>query len=182
MLSAMGQAFFSLSLGMGTIMIYGSYVPKDTSIASTSVAIAFADTGGTRGQSGAPVGLTVNSFNSVSLDPPLILWSIALSAPSIGAFRAHDAFAVNILAADQAELCRRFARPADDKFSGICWLEGHEGVPLLDRTVAQFECLTHARHPGGDHEIYLGRVVAMRSNGAAPLVVWRGRLATPAEL
>jgi 3-hydroxy-9,10-secoandrosta-1,3,5(10)-triene-9,17-dione monooxygenase reductase component len=136
----------------------------------------------TRGDGGAPVGLTVNSFNSVSLDPPLILWSIALTAPSLAAFRRNDAFAVNILAADQADICARFATPAPDKFSDVAWREGRLGVPVLDGTVAQFECRTHARYPGGDHEIHLGRVVALRSSGERPLVVWRGRLSTATEL
>ncbi len=136
----------------------------------------------TRGEGGAPVGLTVNSFNSVSLDPPLILWSIALSAPSLGAFRAHKAFAVNILAADQVDTCTRFATPLPDKFSGIDCHEGFCGVPLIEGTVAHFECITHARHAGGDHEIYLGEVVAMRSSEATPLIVWRGTFSTPAAL
>jgi len=136
----------------------------------------------TRGAAGAPVGLTVNSFNSVSLDPPLILWSISLTAPSISAFRDYNAFAVNILAADQSALCTRFATPNPDKFSGVGWREGHLGVPLIEGTVAQFECSTHARHAGGDHEIYLGRVVALRSREGAPLIVWRGTFATPAAL
>ena len=136
----------------------------------------------TRGDGGVPVGLTVNSFNSVSLEPPLILWSIALAAPSIQAFREHDAFAVNILAADQADLCTRFANPAPDKFSGIDWREGHSGVPLIGGTVARFECRTHARYPGGDHEIYLGRVVALSSTDRPPLVICRGTFATPAAI
>lgn len=133
----------------------------------------------TRATNGTPIGLTVNSFNSVSLDPPLILWSIALGAPSLAAFRTHDAFAVNILAADQSNVCTRFANPARDKFSGIEWREGHAGVPLIEGTVAQFECRTHARHPGGDHEIYLGRVVAVRSTDRSPLVICRGTFSSP---
>ena len=75
----------------------------------------------TLGDEGAPLGLTVNSFNSVSLDPALVLWSLALSSPSIEAFRKHGAFAINILRKDQGELCMRFARPADDKFKGVEW-------------------------------------------------------------
>lgn len=136
----------------------------------------------TRAGDGSPIGLTVNSFNSVSLDPPLILWSIALSAPSLTAFRAHDAFAVNILAADQDALCTRFARPSDDKFSGVDWSPGHRDVPLISGAVAQFECLTRARHPGGDHEIVLGEVVAFRSDERPPLIICRGRMARPEPL
>ena len=136
----------------------------------------------TRGDDDAPVGLTVNSFNSVSLDPPLILWSIALLAPSLMAFRSHDAFAVNILAADQVDTCTRFATPLPDKFSGIEWREGFRGVPLIEGTVAHFECSTHARHAGGDHEIYLGKVIAMRSSAEPPLIVWRGTFSTPSAI
>jgi flavin reductase (DIM6/NTAB) family NADH-FMN oxidoreductase RutF len=136
----------------------------------------------TRGGDGLPVGLTVNSFNSVSLDPPLILWSISLSAPSLPAFRDHDGFAVNILAADQAEICMQFARGAEDKFSGVGWREGRFGVPLIEGAVAQFECSTHARHPGGDHEIYLGRVVGLSASDTPPLVIWRGSFAMPVPL
>jgi flavin reductase (DIM6/NTAB) family NADH-FMN oxidoreductase RutF len=133
----------------------------------------------TRVSGGKPVGLTINSFNSVSLDPPLILWSISLNAPSLEAFRSHIGFAVNILAADQREICARFANPADDKFSGVDWHEGLNGVPVISGVVASFECETHARYPGGDHEIYLGRVNSFTSSEALPLVVWRGKLTSP---
>lgn len=129
----------------------------------------------TVGDGGAPVGLTINSFNSVSLDPPLVLWSLANSAPSIGAFRAHGDFAINILAADQLEICKQFARPADNKFSGVDYSAGHNGVPLIVGSAAQLECRAYAKYPGGDHEIHLGEVVGIQTSDRPPLVFHRGR-------
>ena len=131
----------------------------------------------TLGDGGAPVGLTINSFNSVSLDPPLVLWSLALTAPSLGAFRAHDAFAVNILSRDQADLCMRFARPSDDKFAGVSWRPGLKGVPVLNDAHAHLECRTWRHYEGGDHEIIIGEVMALAATDTAPLVYHRGRLA-----
>lgn len=128
----------------------------------------------TRGEAGRPIGLTINSFNSVSLDPPLILWSLALKAPSLGAFRATDSFVINILGAHQEDLGRRFATPSADKFAGIDWEPGLTGAPVLEDTAAHLECRVHARYPGGDHEIYLGEVVALQDRGHEPLVYHRG--------
>ncbi|WP_137389058.1 flavin reductase family protein [Rhodoligotrophos defluvii] len=130
----------------------------------------------TLGPSEMPVGLTINSFNSVSLNPPLILWSLSLSAPSLAAFRGHPAFAINILSADQADLCHRFARPARDKFAGIPWSRGLMNVPLLSDALASLECAVWRRHEGGDHEIIIGEVRHLRATDKAPLVYHRGRL------
>lgn len=124
----------------------------------------------TLGPGDSPVGLTVDSFNSVSLDPPLVLWSLSLNAPSLPAFRTHDHFAVNILAEDHAHLCRQFAVASDNKFKGVETVPGRGGVPLIQGVVAHLECRTFARYPGGDHEIYLGEVVSMRCEDRAPLV------------
>ena len=129
----------------------------------------------TRGDGNAPVGLTINSFNSVSLDPPLVLWSIAMSAPSLGAFRRRGSFAVNILAEDQVDLCRQFARPSEAKFAGVNYVDGFDDVPLLQGCAAHFECRTFDRYPGGDHEIYLGEVVNLSSTDRSPLVFHQGR-------
>jgi 3-hydroxy-9,10-secoandrosta-1,3,5(10)-triene-9,17-dione monooxygenase reductase component len=129
----------------------------------------------TVGDRGAPVGLTINSFNSVSLDPPLVLWSLANTAPSIGAFRTHGDFAINILAADQIDVCKQFARPALNKFSGVDYRAGYNGVPLIDGSAAQFECRAWATYPGGDHEIHLGEVVGIRTSERPPLLFHRGR-------
>lgn len=137
---------------------------------ATGVAVAT-----TVGEDGRPVGLTINSFNSVSLDPPLVLWSIARSAPSFEAFRVHKAFTINILAEEQRELCRRFATPSDDKFADVAFESGYKGVPRLDGAIAYLECDTHDRFPGGDHTIIVGRVLNVASEDRAPLVYHRGQ-------
>ena len=129
----------------------------------------------TLGDQGVPVGLTINSFNSVSLDPPLVLWSLANAAPSAGAFRNHDGFAINILADDQIALCRQFARPSDDKFDGVSFWSGYSDVPLIAGAAAHLQCRAYARYPGGDHEIHLGEVVGYSISDKNPLVFHRGR-------
>lgn len=136
----------------------------------------------TRGEGGAPVGLTINSFNSVSLDPPLVLWSLALTAPSLSAFRAHRAFAVNILSETQAGLARKFARPASDKFAGVDWKPGYADVPLIAGAAARLECRTWRRYEGGDHEIIIGEVIAVAATDRAPLIFHRGRFVRADEL
>ncbi len=130
----------------------------------------------TVGQDGTPVGMTVSSLSSVSLDPPLLLWSLRLSAPSLPTFRQAGKFAVNILPSDQEHLCRQFAQPAADKFRGVAYSRDDDGLPLLDGAVAQIVCSTWRRYPGGDHEIFLGRVRAVRAWDHDPLVYYRGRL------
>jgi flavin reductase (DIM6/NTAB) family NADH-FMN oxidoreductase RutF len=128
----------------------------------------------TLGDEGRPVGLTANSFNSVSIDPPLVLWSLALGSPSLAAFRTHDYFAVNILAEHQEHLSRRFANPAPNKFRDVAFAAGATGVPVLLGTAGHLECRTFARYPGGDHEIYLGEVISLQDRGHPPLVFHRG--------
>jgi len=130
----------------------------------------------TENEAGDPIGLTVNSFNSVSLDPPLIIWSISLSAPSINAFRYNKSFAVNILSSDQKDLCQKFSTPSTDKFNGIAWEKSVMGVPLIIDSIAQFECITHATYPGGDHEIYIGRVINYTHNNKEPLILSKGKM------
>ncbi|RXH06688.1 flavin reductase family protein [Bradyrhizobium vignae] len=122
----------------------------------------------------APIGLAVSSFNSLSLSPPLILWSIGLSSSSLGAFRAHDYFAVNILAEDQEDLCNIFARSGGDKFRGVEYDNGVSDVPLLRGAAAQFECKTVSRYAAGDHELYIGEVVSLSNAMKAPLVFHGG--------
>ena len=128
----------------------------------------------TRRPDGTPAGMVANSFSSVSLDPPLILWSLALSAPSLSAFRAHPGFAVNVMSADDLDLTLQFARPSENKFDGVAWHEGYQGVPVLDRALSSIECRVETRVPGGDHEIYLGRVQNLTSRQGAPLVFHQG--------
>ena len=124
---------------------------------------------------GRRAGVTVSSFNTLSLDPPLVLWSHALKAPSLAVFRDSGRFAVNILAEDQAELALQFARGSEDKFRGIATTEGLGGVPLIDGAVAHIECELERRDPGGDHELYIGRTVRTNSSDRHPLVYAKGR-------
>lgn len=125
---------------------------------------------------GSPVGLTVNSFASVSLDPALVLWSLAAKSPSLGAFRAATHFCVNVLAADQEALCRRFATPDTDKFAGVAWEPGGTGMPVLDGCVATFECTSAFNNWGGDHVIFVGHVERYGTRDAPALLFHRGRL------
>jgi flavin reductase (DIM6/NTAB) family NADH-FMN oxidoreductase RutF len=129
----------------------------------------------TRVADGAAVGVTVSSFNTLSLDPPLILWSLALSAPSLERFRAAEHFAVNILAQDQSALAFQFAKPSPDKFHSVETLDGLAGIPLIAGAAAQLECRVEARHPGGDHELVIGRVIRALSTSRPPLVYGHGQ-------
>lgn len=135
----------------------------------------------TCGNQGLPVGLTINSFNSVSLEPPLILWSIALTAPSLSAFRTHPSFSINILSSDQQDLCMQFARSSDNKFSDVDWRPGYGGAPVIKDALAVLECRTYRRYEGGDHEIYVGEVMQIDSSDRKPLVFHRGRFVDLAE-
>jgi flavin reductase (DIM6/NTAB) family NADH-FMN oxidoreductase RutF len=132
----------------------------------------------TRGDHQAPVGLTANSFTSVSMDPPLVAWNLNLNAPSLSAFRNHPSFAINILCAQSKELAMNFSRPADDKFADVDWRAGLDGVPILDAAVATIECQTETRILAGDHEMYLGRVMGFRSSDKQPLVFHKGQFAS----
>lgn len=132
----------------------------------------------TVGEGGQPVGLTVNSFSSVSLEPPLVLWSLVVKSPQLEVFRSAPHFAVNILAEEQEALCRQFASPVPDRFADVAWRAGVGGVPVIDGAVAQFECVTETSHPGGDHEIFIGRVVRYRWSERGPLLFCNGALCT----
>jgi 3-hydroxy-9,10-secoandrosta-1,3,5(10)-triene-9,17-dione monooxygenase reductase component len=129
----------------------------------------------TRSSDGEPVGLTVNSFNTVSLSPPLVLWSLSLRAASFGAFEQADHFAVNVLAADQISLSERFATTGGDKFTGVAWRTGQQDMPLLDGTAASFTCRNAHRYPGGDHLIFVGQVISFQQHGRKPLAYANGR-------
>jgi len=126
---------------------------------------------------GRPVGVTASSFNSVSLDPPLVLWSLAKSSLSCGAFCDSGHFAVHVLTADQEELSNRFARSGDDKFGGIDWQKGELGSPRLPEFAALFECRTKHQYEGGDHIILVGEVVSHETRDAQPLLFHGGRYA-----
>lgn len=133
------------------------------------------------GGSGRDVGVTANSFNSVSLDPPMVLWSLARKSASLDAFEAASHFAVHVLAADQEELSNRFARSSADKFAGLEFTRGAGGAPLLPGSAAQFECRTAFRHEGGDHVIFVGEVEAFSRSGRPPLAFHGGRYALAAR-
>ncbi|APC19628.1 flavin oxidoreductase (plasmid) [Pseudomonas frederiksbergensis] len=120
------------------------------------------------------VGVTANSFNSVSLDPALILWSIDKRSTSYDVFNDASHFAVNILAADQIDLSNQFARPRDDKFAGVTWEEGAGGAPLLSDCAARFQCQMYQQVDGGDHWILIGKVVAFDDFGRSPLLYHQG--------
>lgn len=120
-------------------------------------------------------GLTVNSFNSVSLDPPLILWSLALETVGFVTFRDAKRFAVNILAEDQIAVSERFASCELNKFIGISVTAGLGGVPLLDGCAATLECQREAAYPGGDHIILLGRVERLQCAPRPPLIFYESR-------
>jgi flavin reductase (DIM6/NTAB) family NADH-FMN oxidoreductase RutF len=124
---------------------------------------------------GTRVGVTASSFNTVSMDPALILWSLSLRAPSLAAFRAADHFAVNVLADGQDGLARQFARASEDKFAGVATRQGQTGAPLIEGALAHIECRVAARHPGGDHEIMLGEIKALSHGKGEPLVFRGGR-------
>ncbi|GAB2640946.1 hypothetical protein GCM10027169_06260 [Gordonia jinhuaensis] len=123
---------------------------------------------------GRKVGITANSFTSVSLDPPLVSFCPARTAPSLADFHAAGRFAVNILAADQHDLSRQFATPSPDKFDGVAYTLSDSGVPLLDRVVARFECRTVQHVDAGDHVIVLGQVEDFTAPGGDPLVFHSG--------
>ncbi|TIC79788.1 flavin reductase family protein [Crenobacter intestini] len=126
---------------------------------------------------GEPVGVTANSFNSVSLDPPLVLWSIAKTARSLGAFAHSGHWTVHVLSAEQEGLSDRFARRGEDKFAGLETETGSNGCPLLTGCAARFQCRTSFEYDGGDHLILVGEVVAFDREDKAPLVFHGGRYA-----
>lgn len=133
----------------------------------------------TQCQQGRMHGVTANSFTSVSLDPPLVLWSQALTSRSLEAFKDSDSFAVNILADDQIELSNHFAKSGEDKFATINYELGDSGVPLISGCASQLECTKVAMYPGGDHVIYVGHVRRTSQSGRRPLAFLGGRYMVP---
>jgi flavin reductase (DIM6/NTAB) family NADH-FMN oxidoreductase RutF len=129
----------------------------------------------TRDAARAPVGLTVNSFNSVSLEPQLVLWSLAVRSASLAAFEDCSHYAVNMLAGDQLEVARRFATRGADRFGAGDWRDGPHGAPLLDGCVATLVARNRSRYREGDHVIFVGEVVDFEAPGGTPLVFHDGR-------
>ena len=139
------------------------------------------------------VGFTASSFNSVSLDPPLVLWSLSRVAGSLAVFRDNTHYAVNVLASDQIELSRRFGSRGDqleldqgvalDRFEGIALRAGFRGAPVLEGCCAWFECFNRSRYEEGDHVIFVGEVERCgRREGAQPLIFHGGRYFTELPL
>lgn len=129
----------------------------------------------TRASDGRKVGLTVNSFASVSLNPPLVLWSLSRQAPSCGDFCTASHFAINVLECRQHHLSRQFSSPVPDKFAGVDFVEGTAGVPLLNHTLARFVCRKVRQYDGGDHVIFIGEVEHYEYEDGEPLVFSTGQ-------
>jgi flavin reductase (DIM6/NTAB) family NADH-FMN oxidoreductase RutF len=123
---------------------------------------------------GTRIGLTANSFNALSLDPPLVLWSLRRSSPSVGAFIQARHFAVNVLSEAQVDLSRRFASQVPDKFADGTWSRGEGGVPVLTGCAAVFECETVSHQEAGDHVLFIGRVCRATEAPLPPLLFHAG--------
>ena len=141
---------------------------------ATGVTIVTARTAG-----GELLGLTANSFNSVSLSPPLVLWSLSQAASTLAALSQGSHYAINILAADQKELAERFASKQGDRWQDVAFTDGISGAPILTGAAASFECFNRSRYEEGDHVIFVGEVEhCSRQEGASPLLYHGGKFYT----
>ena len=134
----------------------------------------------TRDSNNNPLGFTANSFSSVSLDPPLLLISLAKTSSNYKAFTTACGFAVNILAENQKDISQIFAMPAEDRFAAVKWVSGPQGSPVLDEVAAWFDCSMHQIVDAGDHAILIGKVEAFKNGFANGLGYVRGAYFTPA--
>jgi flavin reductase (DIM6/NTAB) family NADH-FMN oxidoreductase RutF len=132
----------------------------------------------TRSPDGRPIGMTASSVASVSLDPPLVLVSVSREHDMHPALESAQHFALNVLAADQEALSRRFAGERPDRFSGIGYRESKHGVPILDGVLASIECEKHSAVPGGDHTVFFGLVIDGAVTERRPLLYYRGGYAS----
>ena len=136
-----------------------------------------------RDAAGMPVGITANSFNSVSLAPPLVLWSLARLAGSMPTFERGSHYAINILSAEQHALAERFSSKSIDRFAGVAFRVGAGGAPVLEGSAAVFECFNRSQYEEGDHVIFVGEVEhCERREGASPLLFHGGRYFTELPL
>ena len=136
-----------------------------------------------RAASGELVGLTANSFNSVSLEPPLVLWSLSRAAGSMAAFSNGLHYAINVLAADQQDLALKFASRHTDRWAGVAFSDGVSGAPLLAGAVATFECFNRSQYAEGDHVIFVGEVERCGHRAeASPLIYHGGKFFTEHHL
>lgn len=124
-------------------------------------------------------GVTVNSFSSLSLDPPLVLFSLTRSLRSLGLFLRAERIGVNILAADQRDISSRFASSGVDKWAGVAISTGASGALLIDNAIAHLECERHAAVDGGDHLVLICRVLEFKANQGEPLMYFRGGYMPP---
>jgi flavin reductase (DIM6/NTAB) family NADH-FMN oxidoreductase RutF len=157
-----------------------SALPPDFSAQEFRQALGMFATGVTivtaREPDGSLVGLTANSFNSVSLTPPLVLWSLSQKAGSMAAFSRGAHYAINILAADQQALALQFATKDIDRYAGVQFVAGAHGAPLLEGAVAHFECFNRSQYEEGDHVIFVGEVErCSHRSGASPLLFHGGK-------
>lgn len=132
----------------------------------------------TRAADGSPIGLTVNSFTSVSLEPPLLLWCLGRNSTNYDAFRLAERHLVNVLAADQVDLSKRFAARSPDRFAGLHHSVTDTGLPQLPGCIAWFECAIRSRYDEGDHLILVGRIEAFELAPGRPLLFHDGRYIT----
>ena len=143
---------------------------------ATGVVVVTGATGG--GGSDNYLGATISSFSSVSLNPPLILFSIGRHSKAFAAWQTVDAFAVNVLGESQSAISTRFARALTNKWDGVRTRPGFAGVPLLPDALAWIECRSYAKYDGGDHLIIVGHVLSLTARtgaGARPLLFFEGR-------
>lgn len=157
----------------GLSSMAASQIGQEYKIASSRFATGVTITTALR-PDGSPLGLTVSSFTSLSLDPPLILVSIKRSSRLLQDLRMATFFGVNVLAADQESLSRRFASHVEERFACVDWFHGETGVPLLRDVLASLECSLDSTAVAGDHEILIGRVLHVSSRGGRPLVRFSG--------
>jgi flavin reductase (DIM6/NTAB) family NADH-FMN oxidoreductase RutF len=132
--------------------------------------------------SGKREGLTANSFSALSLDPPLVIWSLSRKAKSLDNIVAAGHFAINVLRAGQADLSHRFATPMEDKFEGVAVHSGLGGSPVLDGALASFECRIEATMDGGDHVLFVGRVLQLSYGQGDPLIFNAGAYCTAVSI
>ena len=125
---------------------------------------------------GNPVGMTANSFSSVSLEPPLVLWSIGVNQPSYDIFINAKGYSVSVLSSDQKDICNLFSSPKEDKFKEIEYIISDNGFPLIKKSLAWFDCIKWKNYPGGDHQILVGEIKNFYANEYDPLIFWNGSL------
>ncbi|NOX73841.1 MAG: flavin reductase family protein [Alphaproteobacteria bacterium] len=132
----------------------------------------------TNGEGGKPFGLTINSFSSVSLEPPLVLWSLTNKSPNLEVFRQASHFAINILSSEQRQICNQFASKIDDRFQNINWFRGVHDLPVIRNTIATFECRRSQLVDAGDHVVFFGEVMECEQSDLEPLVFFSGQFGT----